>query len=988
MPKIQITQQRTQATGQGAAPNARGERVISGFAEGAPAIQRGLGELDQGYQMQQRVDAFEAKVLDDQKENDAIVGVSKILSDAQLKWQEHLQVAQNEAAGDANGFTPKILTDFDKYAEETTKNAPTEKSKKYLTDRLNSLRTSIGGSALTFEATTRRNARLQGMSDSIDTRAKLVQDNPTVFTTAMAESMAEIDALALPPDEKLKLKEKLSTTLPYAAMLGRIMRDPKGEAGRLKQTIAPTGAESVAGLRASNFNEEFGNRPDGSPKGKGFLGVLQRPDGGVMTEYSVGVNIGGKEVDIPTLVPTLTKGEVQTLLSIKDNEKIPDGIMKKAVAYAKQRTAQGKPVFAQEGEQTDLIDAAAGSAGQFDKVMDFIFKKEGGYNANDGNGPVNFGINQAANPDIDVKNLTKAGAKDIYMKRYWSEIDGDQLSPGVALMAMDAAVNQGVGFAKKMLEATGGDIDKMQDMRAAKYAMLIAKNPERYAKYEKTWNARLSEAKNKADALGGSGVRTYSLQDAYDASPDNVRSVSDPAVDALSFTQRIQLIQQAETMSNQNMALAREQLRGKLQDFGAAAQSGVAISPAIVPTVEELQAAHGDIEGLRMFNDDVKPMLELNGDLRRMSTMPIADRALMLQSKTPTGGSGFADAQRRHATMQQADDMLRKEMETDPSAYAMKYSDTVKTAFDALQRADSNDMMTKSLAAKAYVTATLAEQKRIGVSSPTILPKALTDNIVRQFYSQDTGGGNAATLIHQQSALWGDHWPAVYGQMSKDLPSSALVIGTGLSPQTSEMLARASVMKQTELEDGLVKDELKTMKSQVQSNLTEFQVSLAQQPGGMQMFNTFNEQITKLSTMYMRMGESPDNASKKAYDEVVGSKYQFVPNANNKSTNYRVPVEYDMDTITDGADKALSRLTVDDLPDYYDERMRNSLVQQEGYWITDPRGERGLVLYANGAVVKGRDGAPIFRMFDELFYESQNPSAYAKGRIRKAGEPR
>lgn len=853
MPKIQITQQRTTAQGMGAAPNARGERVISGFGENVGAIQRGLGEIREGALLEQRVDQYEAKLLDEQKENDAIVSVSKTLSDSQIKWSEHLMTAQEQAQGDAAGFTPKVLTDFDKYAEETVRNAPTEKSKKYLGDRLNSLRTSIAGQALSFEAQTRRNARMAGMQDSIDTRAKIVQDNPDSYPTAMAESMAEIDALAIPPDEKLKLKDKLQSTLPYATVLGRIMRDPKGEAARLK-----------------------------------------------------------KSVELPT--------------------------------------PAGKD----------------GGASSFDNVMEFIFKKEGGYNANDGNGPVNFGINQAANPDVDVKSLTKAGAKELYLKRYWNEINGDQLSPGVALMAMDAAVNQGVGFARKMLEASGGDLNKMEAIRAQRYAQLVRDNPARYAKYERVWNARLADASTRAAELGGDGVRTYSLAQAYDATPEAVKPINDPAVDALSFTQRIQLLQQADTMANQQMSLAREQLKGKIQDFAAMASSGVAIPPESVPSVQELQTAHGDVEGLRIFNDDIKPMMELNGDLRRMSTMSLADRTTMLQSRAPAGGEGFADAQRRYAVMVQADGMLRKELETDPSAYAMKYSDTVKSAFDNLQKVDANDMAAKAAAARAYVTATMAEQKRIGVTSPVILPKSLTDNIVRQFYQQGEGAMNAATLIAQQSALWGEHWPEVYGQMAKDLPSSALVIGTGLKPAVAELVARASTLKQTEIEEGLARDEVKSMKEKVQANMTEFQVSLAQQPGGIQMFNVFNEQITKLATMYMRMGDAQDKASQKAYDDVVGSKYNFIENANNQATNYRVPAEFDSNAVAKGADRALASLSMADLPAFYDDRMRNSLLKQEGYWITDPRGERGLVLYANGAVVKNRAGQPIMKTWQEL----------------------
>ena len=94
----------------------------------------------------------------------------------------------------------------------------------------------------------------------------------------------------------------------------------------------------------------FGKRPDGSAKGGGFLGVLKRPDGGFSTEISVGVQINGTEMEIPTLVPTLTRDEVNTLLSTTNPKDIPDGIVAKAIDFANKRMAEGKSVFADSGE--------------------------------------------------------------------------------------------------------------------------------------------------------------------------------------------------------------------------------------------------------------------------------------------------------------------------------------------------------------------------------------------------------------------------------------------------------------------------------------------------------------------------------------------------------------------------------------------------------------------------------------------------------------
>jgi hypothetical protein len=89
----------------------------------------------------------------------------------------------------------------------------------------------------------------------------------------------------------------------------------------------------------------YGNRPDGTPKGKGYFGELRRPDGKVSTELSVGINVDGEDFDIPLLVPTLSKDEIDFLLRGGVPTK---GIMDKAVKHALERKKQGLSPFAQE----------------------------------------------------------------------------------------------------------------------------------------------------------------------------------------------------------------------------------------------------------------------------------------------------------------------------------------------------------------------------------------------------------------------------------------------------------------------------------------------------------------------------------------------------------------------------------------------------------------------------------------------------------------
>ena len=91
----------------------------------------------------------------------------------------------------------------------------------------------------------------------------------------------------------------------------------------------------------------YGNRPDKTKKGLGYFGELERPDGtGVMTEYSIGVPINGEEMDVPTLIPTLTPDEIRLILHMQDGEDMPRSIVHKAIDHAHQRLSEGKPIFA------------------------------------------------------------------------------------------------------------------------------------------------------------------------------------------------------------------------------------------------------------------------------------------------------------------------------------------------------------------------------------------------------------------------------------------------------------------------------------------------------------------------------------------------------------------------------------------------------------------------------------------------------------------
>jgi len=91
-------------------------------------------------------------------------------------------------------------------------------------------------------------------------------------------------------------------------------------------------------------------RVDGTKKGAGFLGMLNRPGGGVSSE----IGLGGPGEDYPglentaypSMVPTLTPDELAYLMSpMAEQGPLPDSIVQKARAHALMRIRQGKSTF-------------------------------------------------------------------------------------------------------------------------------------------------------------------------------------------------------------------------------------------------------------------------------------------------------------------------------------------------------------------------------------------------------------------------------------------------------------------------------------------------------------------------------------------------------------------------------------------------------------------------------------------------------------------
>ena len=139
----------------------------------------------------------------------------------------------------------------------------------------------------------------------------------------------------------------------------------------------------------------------------------------------------------------------------------------------------------------------------FDEIIEVVLHHEGGYvnDPKDPGGETNFGVAKRSHPDVDIKNLTKDGAKEIYKEHYWDKNKVESLSEELRHIYFDMCVNQGRGRAVKILQRAangkganlkvdggkgpktiaamdGVELDRVRAYRVKYYADLVTRKPD------------------------------------------------------------------------------------------------------------------------------------------------------------------------------------------------------------------------------------------------------------------------------------------------------------------------------------------------------------------------------------------------------------------------------------------------------------------------------------------------------------------------------
>ncbi len=145
----------------------------------------------------------------------------------------------------------------------------------------------------------------------------------------------------------------------------------------------------------------------------------------------------------------------------------------------------------------------------FDKIMEYVFKDEGGYvnHPKDPGGATNMGVTQNTYnqycklnklPTKNVKNLTKDEAKQVYKQLFWEQSGAKEIAESgdakLAYVVFDTAIHSGVGKAKKLLAKSNGDANTMIEKR-----MAMLKSSKNWQTFGRGWTNRLAKVEARLD---------------------------------------------------------------------------------------------------------------------------------------------------------------------------------------------------------------------------------------------------------------------------------------------------------------------------------------------------------------------------------------------------------------------------------------------------------------------------------------------------------
>jgi hypothetical protein len=458
-------------------------------------------------------------------------------------------------------------------------------------------------------------------------------------------------------------------------------------------------------------------------------------------------------------------------------------------------------------------------------------------------------------------------------------------------------------------------------------------------------------------------VRDYALARLETLTPsERIKAIEDRENSAARFLDadvRARVLRDAQAEVATNLTEQRQAMGDRLRDIGAAAAAGLPIGS--VPSEAELKTLFGEHEGAQRHAAVVSAR-QVSIAVSAMHSMSTDELLKQVASSAPQQVEGAAEQAQTNAFIAGRTQAILAERERDPAGYLAQYSPAVRDEWALLQSDPSADPAD-------YLRALRAERERLQLPGTDVVPAAYATQIADSVNSATAE--NLATTFDTLAEQWGPAWLDLYGQIAKDVPGTALVIGSGIPRAAATALASTAKLTETQLRGMLPPSTTwNDLESSVNETFASFQASMPADAARTTL--AVKDAAARLALKYMNEGAGRGDAVQKAYRDLVESQYSLLEM---RGATIRVPVGIEPDHVERAArgrlatfgDDALELQRAVVVPDgtaltaeEYQGRYRE-YVRDHGYWVTNPA-STGVRLYLDGGPVAG----PIEMTWDEL----------------------